>query len=342
MWNNMKYGFSVPLKTNFNEDSPIWLLGRCYHAKNYEYTSEQSKQQCQILSLEEFHRHFTSLIWLTYRRSFVQLNGSNLTSDCGWGCMLRSGQMMLASGLIFHFLKKDWRISGRCHSREQEHYYRVILQFFGDQDDEERSPFSLHRLVTLGQHTGKQAGDWYGPASVAHILEKAMISATHPLLHDINIYVAQDCTVYIDEVKRVCTHCRTHQRDCSSGKWRPVIILVPMRLGGEALNPIYIPCVKSLFTLDQCIGIIGGRPKHSLYFVGFQDEKMIHLDPHYCQPVVDTTQEKFPTESFHCPNPRKTSFKKMDPSCTIGFYCSSHEDFESFCQHASEVLTYHA
>ena len=27
---------------------------------------------------------------------------------------------------------------------------------------------------------------------------------------------------------------------------------------------------QALFTLDQCIGIIGGRPKHSLYFVGFQ------------------------------------------------------------------------
>lgn len=27
----------------------------------------------------------------------------------------------------------------------------------------------------------------------------------------------------------------------------------------------------------------------------------------------------------------------MDPSCTIGFYCRSKEDFEDFCFHAAEV-----
>ncbi|XP_031562428.1 cysteine protease ATG4D-like [Actinia tenebrosa] len=338
-WNNMRYGLSIPSKSTFNEDSPIWLLGRCYHAKNYEFCTSETKERCKILSMDEFKQHFMSLIWLTYRREFTQLNGSTLTSDCGWGCMLRSGQMMLASGLIFHFLKKDWRVTGRCNSTEQDHYYRNILRFFGDHDDEERSPFSLHRLVLFGQHAGKQAGDWYGPSSVAHILKKAMDTATHPLLHDINIYVAQDCTVYKEEVEYVCTNCRMHQGKCNrNGEWQSVIILVPVRLGGEAMNSIYIPCVKALFTLDQCIGIIGGRPKHSLYFVGFQEDKMIHLDPHYCQPFVDMKQKDFASESFHCPHPRKMSIKKMDPSCTIGFYCSSKKDFESFCAHASEIL----
>ena len=54
--------------------------------------------------------------------------------------------------------------------------------------------------------------------------------------------------------------------------WCATIILVPVRLGGDEVNPVYIRPIQSLFTLENCVGIIGGKPKHSLYFTGFQGE----------------------------------------------------------------------
>ncbi|KRT78480.1 Peptidase [Oryctes borbonicus] len=119
MWNNMKYG--MKLKTNFSKESPVWLLGRCYHKKleNMDSTEEgtdvaayASQGNVRLSTNEDegfegFKSDFISRIWMTYRREFPILNGSNYSSDCGWGCMLRSGQMLLAQALVCHMLGRS-------------------------------------------------------------------------------------------------------------------------------------------------------------------------------------------------------------------------------------------
>ncbi|KAM9745904.1 cysteine protease atg4da-like isoform 1-T1 [Menidia menidia] len=347
-WNSVKYGWSLKQKSKFRKSSPLVMLGKSFNLR------DEGDREC-------FHRSFTSLLWLTYRRGFPQLPGCSLTTDSGWGCVIRTGQMLLARGLLLHLMPPGWLWSvrycavkddldllrpadtagppedrpakmgrklslGSVLDRPIEATHRKVVTWFADHPS---SPFGIHRLVELGKSSGKKAGDWYGPSIVAHILRKAVAASAD--LPNLAVYVAQDCTIYLQDLRRLCEQPPPHS-------WKSVIILVPVRLGGQDLNPSYISCVKKLLQLQCCIGIIGGKPKHSLFFIGYQDDHLLFLDPHYCQPTVNTTKENFPLESFHCKYPRKMPFSRMDPSCTIGFYAGGQKEFESFCTTVDEAL----
>lgn len=168
-------------------------------------------------------------------------------------------------------------------------------------------------------------------------------------LAPLSVYVSQDSTVYIQDILDECyveeqnalapwqnsrlasispSRRRSNAGNSSINTWKSLILLIPMRLGNEKLNPIYADCLKAMLSLENCIGIIGGRPKHSLYFVGYQEDKLIHLDPHYCQDMVDVNLENFPISSFHCKSFRKMKISKVDPSCCVGFYCKEKSDFD--------------
>lgn len=47
----------------------------------------------------ELARLLRNFFWITYRHEMYPLRGTALTSDSGWGCMIRSGQMLTATAI---------------------------------------------------------------------------------------------------------------------------------------------------------------------------------------------------------------------------------------------------
>ena len=103
---------------------------------------------------------------------------------------------MLAQALVVHCLGRDWRNHQSVAVRQTsvtDRIQRDIIRLFSDIPDFHAAPLSIHNLVRLGRNIGKKAGDWFGPASVAHLLQLAVANAqdSASLLNSVAVYVSQ-------------------------------------------------------------------------------------------------------------------------------------------------------
>lgn len=57
------------------------------------------------------------------------------------------------------------------------------------------------------------------------------------------------------------------------------------------MNERYPPQLATILSFPQSVGIVGGRPGASLYFVGVQGGAVMYLDPHEVQEVRDELGE---------------------------------------------------
>jgi len=291
--------------------SPIWMLGHCYQCENDIPSSSSSSSPVSSPSFPSFVEAFSRLLWFTYRKDFSSIENTQFTSDAGWGCMLRSGQMILAQALIANSENSD-------KDKEQ------IVRWFADTPRKE-SPYSIHAIAKSGELFGKAIGEWFGPSTIANVL--CELVGAHKS-SNLCVYVSDDGAVYVDKVTKLATS--------NGNTWRPVLIIVPLRLGLDTMNEIYYPSILEMFRFPQSLGIIGGKPRASLYFVAAQDDFVFYLDPHTLQPTVNV-DPKFDT--YHCAAPKRAHVSEIDPSLALAFYCRNKEQFDDFCDKSHQANT---
>jgi len=291
----------------------------------------------------EFLSDFESRIWMTYRSNFPPIpkssdpaaasamsfttklrnlaNQGGFTSDTGWGCMIRSGQSLLANSIALQRLGRGWR------KGENESGHKEILSLFADTPE---APFSIHKFVEHGaQACGTYPGEWFGPSATARC-----IHALTDKYHEAGLRVysrPNDSDVYIDSLMAAAT-----QKDADD-KFQPTLIVLGIRLGIEKVTAAYHSALKAALEMPQSVGIAGGRPSSSHYFVGHQGDSFIYLDPHFTRQMLSPQPSAEDVETCHTRRVRRIPLTEMDPSMLLGFLLHSKDDFEQWRKAVAEM-----
>lgn len=137
----------MKIRPNFRtNESPIYLLGKMYNGKegrneddfccssdgeeayfHLESAYDDSPRLQHEQSYAQFLTSFSQRLYFSYRKPFEPMtgarNGDLITSDCGWGCMIRCAQMLLAQTLLLQMTNpmtsyySNIQISDKCNDQ---------------------------------------------------------------------------------------------------------------------------------------------------------------------------------------------------------------------------------
>lgn len=300
----------------------------------------------------EVSRHLRSIARLSYRRGFSLLPYA-ISTDAGWGCMVRVAQSLMARALVVHHLGRNWRVgeggdAELGHLQCSQEYCEVISHFL---DYPGRNHlYGLPNVASVGMRYGKLPGEWFGGHSIALVMRDLASVHHHNHRGGMQVYVPspQGNVVNMDEVEALCfaqnlTGVNETPNlnfdpllhvppDSEVREWKSaLVILLPLRLGSIR---IFDDCADELRELlktnENCLGFLGGTPSRALYVIGLHQSTFLCIDPHTIEQHPSLCAP-FPSESLrnslHQDRVRLVDASSLDPSMTVGFYFPCRASF---------------
>jgi hypothetical protein len=286
-----------------------------------------------------FQHDYESRIFLPYRRGFSPLVNTEgvpvapaITSDSGWGCIIRSMQMAVAQSLISLTLGRDFRKS--TASTQDMEIYREIAYLFADRPD---VPLSIHRFSVFGQESfGLTPKTWFAPMSAslassdlwraAFGKPPASLNDHEPLSnptkwdpYSIGIVSVMDGMDSVYE--EIVTSLKTNQRG--------TIVLWNNSLFRFPTETIRDSIIKLFSTSKLFQGIVGGALWRGYYFVGANEHKLYFMDPHETRDAILNMDQLGNVETITSHALNRLRWSRLASSVSFVFAIKNLEELEN-------------
>ena len=194
-----------------------------YNSYNYVHLFHSSyylkKEEDQI----KFEKKFQKIIYFSYRKNlplFKNSHNKKYTSDSGWGCMIRCGQMIMAKA-IYKYYKAfkiktleaiietlEFFIDSPFDINNMPDFFIPMMNKFYkenyDVNDENKKldikiiypPFCIKTICFVGELFGKNVGDWFSDVNMVNIFK--LISNNFNFFPYLEIFTFQSSIIYSD------------------------------------------------------------------------------------------------------------------------------------------------
>ena len=371
-WTNLLYNLKDSLIYNF-----INL--------NYKFTPYESPSNVHLYcnkfnmldknSIYLVKRELKKILYISYRNNYKPQknikNNNTYTSDCGWGCMIRSSQMLFAK-ILFEIFKQKSDIK---NDDDQELLIKQIIPFFMDnnlilngiyyhemdnyinklkyflhlnnknnQIISVDPPFSIHKICIIGEIYGRTCGEWFSDFELPKIYN--IINNVFDIIPDLNIYHFNSDI----ELFEIINNCFTPIQENNGEEIETLLyedgkkylfkkmgaIFVSVRLGINNISSEYFHSIKQLFDCKQFVGFIGGKKYAASYFIGYMEDDLLFLNPHYNQASINNLSNDG-LNTYLNGEVYKLPFSSLQTAFTIGFLFRSNKEFEDLKKYFKKV-----
>jgi len=271
--------------------SNLYLLGQMHCSTSLSLLSS-SHAISQIEKFFKSMKKFTYNDEIKYRKGFI--------SDVGWGCTIRSGQMLLFNMLLFKIIQ--FKVNMKYSKNLEDKSINLLTMFH----DNRTTNFSFSNFIEKSSKTeNKKLNEYWNAKEFFMACESILEDSSHQLNFinfdiKLKMFISDDGSIIVNSVKEALS------------KGQTVLLVFNLNIGNEDNRKRIKKEFFELIELQFFSGLIGGHKKEAYYIFGNFSDKLLYLDPHKIR--AGKAERNFDVSTYY-----EISFEKLNSSVTLTF-----------------------